>query len=46
LAAAEDDGNSDKPWFKKKTLWASVATMVSKILLLLLSDSGWTVRET
>lgn len=28
---ADDDGNGDKPWFKKKTLWASVATMVSGI---------------
>lgn len=30
MSAADDDGNGDKPWFKKKTLWASVATMVSK----------------
>lgn len=32
MTAADDDGNGDKPWFKKKTLWASVATMVSKCL--------------
>ena len=31
LTAADDDANSDKPWFKKKTLWTSVATMVSKV---------------
>lgn len=28
MTAADEDGNGDKPWFKKKTLWASVATMV------------------
>lgn len=31
LTAADDDPNGDKPWFKKKTLWASVATMVSTV---------------
>lgn len=36
MAAADDDGNGDKPWFKKKTLWASVATMVSKYLFIFL----------
>lgn len=45
LTAADDDGNSDKPWFKKKTLWASVATMVSKVLLVLDSKFSSTLRQ-
>lgn len=43
MTAADDDGNGDKPWFKKKTLWASVATMVSKFLFhIFVGVSSWT----
>lgn len=38
MTAADEDGNGDKPWFKKKTLWASVATMVSKSLPLFMGE--------
>lgn len=47
MTAADDDGNGDKPWFKKKTLWASVATMVSKSLLLFMGETfvGLSVKQ-
>lgn len=45
MTAADDDGNGDKPWFKKKTLWASVATMVSRSPPLW-GDFCWTLRKT
>lgn len=39
IAAADDDGNGDKAWYKKKTVWASVATVVSHVFNLFMGDS-------
>ncbi|KAJ4385816.1 hypothetical protein N0V93_010247 [Gnomoniopsis smithogilvyi] len=39
------DEGDDKPWFKKKTLWASVATVATVVALLPASVSAKGSRE-
>lgn len=46
VVAADDDGNGDKPWFKKKTLWASVATMVGSIRRIFMGTSSWALSKS